>query len=301
MTHDHASRILDVGDIRLQVFEAGPMDGEPVILLHGFPEFWWGWQKQIPALADAGFRVIALDCRGYGGSDAPSDVEAYKLDRLVDDVMACAAALGFARFNLVGHDWGGIIAFAAAARHPISVTRLVVLNAPHLDVMKPFLRSKPSQLLRSAYVGFFQLPGLPEALLSARDFKLLSQALTRTSRPGTFGEQDLERYRTEWARPGRLHAMLNYYRALVRKPAPPLGRIVPPTMILWGCKDQALDAGLARESLLQCTNGRMHSHRGATHWIQHEEPAWVNDHLIRFLSEDQELERPAPGLADETI
>jgi pimeloyl-ACP methyl ester carboxylesterase len=300
MESSQTSRIVDLETISLHIVEEGPADGEPVLLLHGFPEFWWAWRKQSSDLAEAGFRVVMVDMRGYGQSGAPADVSDYRIGNLVDDVVRLASHLGWQRFNIVGHDWGGIVAWAVTSFHPMRVKRLVVLNAPHLNVMADVLRKMPSQMIRSAYIAFFQLPSLPEALLSAARFKLLADALTKTSRPGTFTDLEIDRYRQQWQAEGRLNAMLNYYRALIRGARPVLGRIVPPVLILWGCKDKALDFRLAKESLVQCANGRMCVHRSATHWVHLEEPEWTNGHIIRFLEEDHELDRPEPGLFEET-
>jgi epoxide hydrolase 4 len=300
MSYAETSRFIDIDGLTLHLREAGPASGEPVILLHGFPEHSGSWRKQTPALAEAGFRVIAVDMRGYGPSSSPAAVEAYHLDRLAADVVDLADALGLQRFNLVGHDWGGIVAWAVAAQHAMRITRLIILNAPHPDVMPVIMRQKPLQLLRSSYVGFFQLPWLPEALLTAGDFRLLKRALTSTARPGTFSQSDLSAYAAEWGREGRLRGMINYYRALVRLPRAPLGRIVQPTLILWGCQDQALDVALSKASLMQCSNGRMDSHRRATHWIHLEEPDWINERMLRYLAEERELDRPEPGLSSET-
>ena len=151
---------------RIHVTAAGPGTGEPIVLLHGFPDMSWGWRKQMAPLADAGFRVLAPDLRGYGRSDCPSGIGAYALDKLVADVMAVG---GGAPFHLAGHDWGGIVAWAVAARHPANVKALTILNAPHLDAVAGVLRHHPRQIVRSAYVGFFQMTGFAEALLRARD------------------------------------------------------------------------------------------------------------------------------------
>ncbi|MBY3136958.1 alpha/beta hydrolase [Rhizobium laguerreae] len=257
-----------------------------MLLLHGFPEFWWAWRKQANVLAAAGFRVLMLDLRGYGRSDAPPSVSSYRLPLLVEDIAAFASELGWKQFSLVGHDWGGIIAWAVAAWHPDMIKRLVVLNAPHLDVMPKVLRKTPLQVVCSAYVGFFRLPFLPEFFLSLGDFRMLRFALISTSRRGTFGSDAIERYASEWKRPGRLSAMLNYYRALTREKRVALGRIVPPVLILWGRRDHALSFPLASESLLQCVDGRILTQRHATHWIHIEEPEWVNENIVRFLSFD---------------
>lgn len=289
-------RMVELQGASFHVAEAGPPTGEPVILLHGFPEFWWGWRKQIPVLAEAGFRLIVPDLKGYGHSSAPRQIEPYRLEQLATEIVELAQACGFNRFNLIGHDWGGIIAWAVGGYHALLVKRLMVLNAPNPDVLSSFLRKKPSQLLRSAYIGLFQLPYFPEALLAASDYALLRRAMTSSARPGTFGEEDMQAYRQAWAGQERLSAMLNYYRALVRQPRTPLGRIVPPTLLLWGLQDAALDPQLAEESLLQCANGRLDSHPDATHWVHHEEAEWVNSRLVSFLSEDHEIDCVDSGI-----
>jgi epoxide hydrolase 4 len=300
MPHEQTERFVEINGIELHVIEAGRSDGEPILLLHGFPEFWWAWRNQISVLAEAGFHVIVPDLRGYGQSSAPPGWENYTVDKLVSDVVELAAALQVGRFNLVGHDWGGIIAWALAARHPVLVHRLVILNAPHLDVVQSVLKERPTQILKSSYIGFFQLPMLPERVLAARSFKVLRMALSHRAKPGTFTPIEINAYQTEWQRPGRLGAMINYYRALARRRPALLGRIVPPTLIIWGCKDTALDYKLAESSLLQCANGRMLTHRNASHWLHLEEPDWVNDNLVQYLLDDHELDRPDPGTFEAT-
>ncbi|MFL4972307.1 MAG: alpha/beta fold hydrolase [Microvirga sp.] len=139
-----------VGALDLHVVEAGPPEGRPAILLHGFPEFWYGWRHQLGALAAAGLRVVAPDQRGYNLSDKPKGLESYTLDCLAGDVVALADALGCDRVSLVGHDWGGLVAWWTAARHGERVERLAILNAPHPQAFGPYLRRHPTQLLRSA-------------------------------------------------------------------------------------------------------------------------------------------------------
>ncbi|MDP4002603.1 alpha/beta fold hydrolase [Methylobacterium sp. NEAU K] len=277
-------RRVDLPDVSLHVGEAGPDAGPPTILLHGFPEFWYGWRHQIGPLAEAGLRLVIPDQRGYGLSDRPRGVSAYHLDRLAGDVLALADACGFARVRLVGHDWGGLVAWWIASHHPERVARLAILNAPHPGVVGSYMRRHPGQWLRSSYVGLFQLPVLPERLLTADRCRALRRALAGTSRPGAFSASDLDRYVEAWLRPGAMTAMLNWYRALAQLPrtAPPRVRV--PTRILWGRKDTALQAGLAEASLELCDAGQIWWHDRATHWLAHEEPAAVNAELRRFLS-----------------
>ncbi|WP_232631293.1 alpha/beta fold hydrolase [Methylobacterium sp. Leaf118] len=280
VTHRH----LSLGALRLHVAEAGPADGPATILLHGFPEFWFGWRHQIGPLAAEGFRLIVPDQRGYGLSDRPRGIEAYHLDHLAADVVALADACGVDRFRLVGHDWGGLVAFWTASRFPERVDRLAVLNAFHPAVFGDYLRRHPGQVLRSAYAGIFQLPLLPERLLLARDGSGLRAMMRRSARPGTFSDADLDRYAREWRRPGAVTAMLDWYRALARLPRdanPP--RVTAPTLILWGRRDPALQPGLAEASLALCDRGRVAWFPDSTHWVQHEAPEAVNASLTAFL------------------
>lgn len=273
---------VDLSGLRLHVAQAGPADGVPVILLHGFPEFWFGWRVQIGPLAARGFRLIVPDQRGYNLSDRPEGIPAYHLDRLAGDVIALADALGLARFRLVGHDWGGLVAWWAASFFPDRIERLAILNAPHPGIAGTYMRRHPGQWLRSWYVAFFQMPRLPEARLTADGARALRQALAETSRKGTFGEADLDRYAEAWLRPGAMTAMLNWYRAL-RLPRRRPPRVAMPTLILWGRRDHALQPGLAEASLALCDDGRIRWFAQATHWVQHEEAEAVNAALAGFL------------------
>ncbi|MGX7705709.1 alpha/beta fold hydrolase [Methylobacterium sp. Gmos1] len=286
---DPTTRRIPVRGLTLNIAESGPADGPLTILLHGFPETWWSWRHQIGPLAAAGMRVVAPDQRGYGLSSRPDGISAYHLDRLAEDVIGLADALGpdsgqGARFRLVGHDWGGLVAWWVASRYPERLERVAILNAPHPDVFGAYARRHPSQVLRSFYVGLFQIPGLPEALLRAGDCAALRRALTNSSRPGAFSPHDLDLYAAAWRRPGAITAMLNWYRALRLPREPARGPIRLPVLVLWGERDTALERGLAAESLRLCTQGAARYFPAATHWLQHEEPQAVNDALIGFLT-----------------
>ncbi|MGE7415414.1 alpha/beta fold hydrolase [Methylobacterium tarhaniae] len=285
-----ATRRIPVRGLTLNIAEAGPADGPLTVLLHGFPEIWSGWRHQIGPLAAAGLRVVAPDQRGYGLSSRPEGIKAYHLDRLAGDVIGLADALGHERIRLVGHDWGGLVAWWVASHHPDRLERVAILNAPHPDVFGAYARRHPSQALRSFYVGLFQLPGLPEALLRAGDCAALRRALTSSSRTGAFSPDDLDLYAAAWRRPGAITAMLNWYRALrlPRQPAP--APILPPVLVLWGERDTALERGLAAESLRLCAQGAVRYFPDATHWLQHEEPEAVNAALIGFLTASAEAQ-----------
>ncbi|HUC54683.1 MAG TPA: alpha/beta hydrolase [Candidatus Cybelea sp.] len=272
------------GAVHLHVVAAGPRDGPVVVLLHGFPEFWYGWRRQIEPLAAAGFHVVVPDQRGYNLSSKPSAVAAYALTELVSDVMAIADQLGQEKIFLAGHDWGAAAAWSAALLHPQRIARLVVLNVPHPSVMRKFLSTHPRQLLRSWYMFLFQLPWLPEALFSACNFSIGARALLRSSRPGTFSAEDLARYCAAWSQPGAITSMINWYRALLRVAVKFPDKIVRvPTRILWGERDAFLLAEMAHESLRYCTSAELFTFANATHWLQHEEPARVSELLIDFF------------------
>ena len=220
----------------------GRATGAPVILLHGFPEPWFCWRHQIGPLAQAGCRVLAPDQRGYNTSDKPEGVASYALDVLSADVLGLIDAAGWSSASLVGHDWGGIVAWWTALRHPERVDKLAILNAPHPVAFQRHIRSHASQLLRSWYVFYFQLPGLPEAGFRRRNWRSLCRALETTSRPGTFPEAELDRYRQAWSEPGAIRSMIHWYRAAIRhRSAPPVDpRIHVPTLLIWGPDDHFL-------------------------------------------------------------
>jgi len=270
--------------LRLHVVQCGPPAGELVVLLHGFPEFWYGWQHQIQVLAQAGYRVWVPDQRGYNLSDKPARVADYALPTLAADIIGLLDAAGAAQARVVGHDWGGIVAWYLAAHYPARVLQTAILNVPHPAVVPRQLWRLPSQLLRSWYIFFFQLPGLPEWFMRRRACQAGVRTLVGTSRRGTFAPADLDRYRAAWTQPGALTGMLNWYRALLRRPA--LGRwprIRGPLLLLWGRRDAFLDARLAEPSVRECEQGSVEFFDKATHWLQHEEAAAVNARLLVFF------------------
>lgn len=277
------SRQVRANGVELHVVEAGSGNGRPLILLHGFPEFWWAWRKQIQPLADAGFRVIVPDLRGYNLSEAPQGLASYDLDVLAADVVALAEALHVPRFNLVGHDWGGVIAWWVAARHAGHVEKLVILDAPHPDVWGAQALKHPTQALRSSYAMFFQLPWLPEAVFGSFDYAGLRTMMEGSAAPGAFEPGALDRYMQAWQRPGRFSAMLNYYRALRNRRSGGPARIAVPTRILWGGKDSFLEPHVARASLGQCEQGDLEILEDATHWLHLEQPERVTVRILDHL------------------
>lgn len=269
--------------VELEATVGGPEDGPLVILLHGFPDAWRTWDRQVEPLIGAGYRVVLPSMRGYGGSGRPVGVAAYGLAMLAADVAALADGLGREAFTIVGHDWGGVVAWETAIRYPQRVERLVVMDAPHPDILRSVARSHPGQLLRSSYALFFQLPRLPEALLSVHDFRLLRRSMSGSSAPGTFSEEELDRYAAEWARPGALTAMLTYYRALRTKPRRDAVRVTRPTLVVWGGRDRFLSRPVYDASLDTCEAGQGLWVEGASHWVHRERPEAVNAALLRFL------------------
>ena len=280
------SEYVRVDDCRLHVRSAGPADGPPVVLLHGFPEFWYGWHRQMDALAEAGHRVLVPDGRGYNLSGKPDGRSAYRVDRLAADVAGLLDATGHGSAAVVGHDWGAMVAWVLAQEHPERVDRLGILNVPHPAAFGETLRSEFEQVFRSWYAGFFQVPRLPELAMGARDYRLLERALTDSARPGTFSAEDLRRYRTAWGREGALTGMLNWYRAnglgsgLFDRDA----RVTPETLVLWGTDDVALVESNAERSLAYCEDGSLERFEGVSHWLQHERPEAVSERLVSFLA-----------------
>ena len=280
-----AHRYADLGDVRLHYVEAG--EGPLVLLLHGFPQFWYQWRHQVPALVEAGFRVVAPDMRGYNLSDKPPGVRAYRVELLARDVERLILACGERTADVVGHDWGAIAAWIAAMRHPERVEKLAILNVPHPARFLDGLLS-PMQLLRSSYVFFFQIPRLPEEVIRAGDFALLRSVFRSDPvQPEALTAEDIERYIKAIAQPGVLTASLNYYRALLRNPREMralLQRVEAPVLVIWGEKDRFLSRRLAEPPRLWVPNLiRVKRLPDASHWVAEDRPLEVNTLLLDFL------------------
>jgi epoxide hydrolase 4 len=280
-----AHRYAEIGDVRLHYVEAG--EGPLVLLLHGFPQFWYQWRHQIPALVEAGFRVVAPDMRGYNLSDKLPGVRAYRVELLARDVERLILACGERTATVVGHDWGAVVAWIAAMRHPERVQRLAILNVPHPARFLEGLLS-PMQLLRSSYIFFFQIPRLPEKVIRAGDFALLRSVLGRDPvQSEAFAAEDIERYVEAMAQPGALTATLNYYRALLRKPGETralLQRVEAPVLVIWGERDRFLSRRLAEPPHLWVPNlVRVKRLPDASHWVAEDRPLEVNTLLLDFL------------------
>lgn len=272
--------------VRLRVARAGPSNGPLVILLHGFPEGWYGWRHQIAPLAEAGFLVMAPDQRGYGSSEKPKGVSSYALDTLAEDVIGLIDASGRSRAMVIGHDWGGVVAWRAIERFPSRFEKAVIINAPHPAAMIREVRGNLDQFLKSWYTLAFQLPKLPEILLKRSAFRRLERAMIASSLPGTFTNADLETYKKAWSQENALTSMLHWYRAAFRSMghAPSEALVEVPTQLIWGANDRFLGPGVARLSYALCIDARLDWVENATHWVQHEQSGRVNRSILQFLT-----------------
>ncbi len=271
--------------VNLHVVQAGPEDGPLVILLHGFPEFWYGWKKQMDYLAGQGFRVWAPDQRGYNLSDRPKSISAYTLDDLAADIVGLVDAAGQEKVFLAGHDWGGAVAWWVAIHYPDRLKKLAILNLPHPLVFAQFMPGNLTQLRKSWYMFLFQLPALPEAMMTRSNYQTSVRMLQNSGQPGSFSDDDLKQYMEAWSQPGALTGMLNWYRALFqRRPKFPADvRVHVPTLLIWGKQDIALGHEMAQPSIDLCDEGRLVLFEDATHWVQHDKVAEVSQLLAEFF------------------
>lgn len=276
-----------VNGIKIHVTEAGPQDGRPIVFLHGFPDFWYGWKNQIGYFAALGFRVIVPDQRGYNLSDKPRGLKAYRTKHLMEDICDLVITMDLENVYLVGHDWGGIVAWMLGIYHPQQFRKIIILNAPHPGSLRKGISL--SQVFQSWYIYFFQIPGIPEWLCRRNNFRFLSRSMVKSSLPGTFHAEDLERYRQAWK--GSLTSMINWYRAMrlssefrqnVKQPR----MIELPVLLIWGKMDVTLNFRLAKASISFCRNGQLISFPDATHWLQHEKSAEINRAILEFVNKD---------------
>ena len=271
-------------DVRLHVVEAGPEAGPPIVLLHGFPEFWWGWRRQIPALARAGRRVVIPDLRGFNLSDKPRGIAAYRLSVLVRDLVALLDDLGVERARVAAHDWGGTLLWQALADRPERFERALIVNAPPLPVLKRALRSSREQRRAGRYLFYFQLPLLPERKIRAGGFRPLRSIFKRSSPPGTFTPAELEVYAAAAARPGAIRAMLHWYRAALWLAPAWRVPITTPLRLVWGTGDVALPEALIAPTLACCADAGLVRLEAAGHWATHTAAAEVSRELLDFLA-----------------
>lgn len=269
-------------DVRLHYVEAG--DGPLVVLLHGFPEFWYSWRHQLRALSDAGYRVVAPDMRGYNRSEKPSGTEAYTRPHLTGDVSELIDAFEADEAVVVGHDWGGVVSWLFAMDHPEQLSKLVILNCPHPVAMAEGMKQW-RQMLRAFHMILFQLPLVPEALLRFGDYALVRRILRDDPvRAGAFDEEEIDRYVDALSRPGALRGSLNYYRAASRHGLiKPLEKIDREVLVIWGERDTYLGPTLADPPENLVSNCRLERLPNASHWVQTDRPERVNELLVDFL------------------
>lgn len=258
-------------------------DGPLVLFLHGFPDFWYSWRFQMPALARAGYRTWAPDLRGYNLSEKPQGIHAYHPDVLMLDIEELLNIAGVERTVLVAHDWGGILAWWFAMDYPERVSKLVVLNAPHPEQYAK-IALLPRQWLRSWYVAFFQIPRLPEFLF-ARQARRIAEGIRQTAvHPEVYSDSDIDAYARAIAQPGAMRAAVNYYRALVRWGLWRRSKSVEtPTLMIWGEKDLAIEKELARGTGQYVPDFRIHFVPDSGHWVHHEAHDRVNQWLLEFI------------------
>lgn len=279
---------VETNGIRMHYVTQG--EGPLLLLLHGFPEYWYSWRYQIPVLAEF-FRVAAPDLRGYNETAKPKEIESYHLSELMADITGFIHALGEKRAVLVGHDWGGVLAWSLAMEYPEAVTRLIVLNAPHPAIFQRHLLKNPKQTARSWYMFLFQLPAVPEKLLSFRN-----HAFIRRQWASRLEKEAIERYIGAIAKPRALTSGINYYRANASKKflLGALGRqkdlfppVTAPTLLIWGeddpylCREltEGVQAAYVQAPYELC----LIPHCG--HWVQQEKPEQVNRAMLEFLKQ----------------
>ncbi len=283
ITFDYA----DTGKVKLHYAIAG--SGEKlVVLLHGFPEFWYSWRHQMVALCDE-YTVVAPDMRGYNLSDKPPNKADYVIDELVGDIVGLIKHFGREKAAVIGHDWGASVAWALAMKHPEVLWKLGALQVPPIPIWERNQTMK--QFLASWYMFFFQLPGLPERVFRQRDFEALEKSLRgSTTEPNVFNDEEIAEYKKAWSQPGTITAMLNYYRANIIKRLFGKGglpkKIDVPTLFIYGEKDKAVlpqtVAGVG-----DVVSGPFTEHRIANsgHWVQQEARDEVTTVLRKFLAE----------------
>ncbi|MCC6648842.1 MAG: alpha/beta hydrolase [Polyangiaceae bacterium] len=270
---------VDVGEVTLSVTVEGA--GPPVVLLHGFPQFGYAMRHVAAGLVAAGYTAIVPDLRGYHRSDKPEDEDAYAIDHLVADVAGLLDALGHDRAVVLGHDWGGMIAYSFAHRQPARTAKLVVLNAAHPELYRQGL-STPSQLWRSWYVFFFQLPELPEALITERGY---FERVMASDAPHAFPPDVVDAYVEAMRLPGSAKAAVDYYRAASKHGLRAPGTIDVETLVIWGDEDDALGRALLVGLERYVPRVRVHHLAGASHWVAEDRPAEVVAALVDFLGE----------------
>ncbi|MCP4543405.1 MAG: alpha/beta hydrolase [Chloroflexi bacterium] len=282
------SHFVLVNGIKLHAVVAGPENGPLVVLLHGFPECWYSWRRQIVALVGAGYRVVVPDQRGYNLSEKPTSIQSYRIDQLTSDIRELVLAFGHERAIIVSHDWGGAVAWRLAMDYPDLVKKLVVMNAPHPVAFAREIGSGWSQRLKSWYMIFFQLPGLPEALLSLLPIASARFFFRRMAvRSDAFSNADLKVMATAMAQPGAMQTMLHWYRAAFRHPPSRRTQVIEtPTLLIWAEDDVALGKSLTYGLEKWVPNLSVHYISNCGHWVQNEAPDEVNARLLDYVNQN---------------
>jgi pimeloyl-ACP methyl ester carboxylesterase len=282
MKHEFAR----LGSVTLHYVEAG--SGHLVIFLHGFPEFWYAWRRQLDAVGKT-HHAVAVDMRGYNLSSKPKGTRAYEATVVANDIIALADHLGAEKFTVVGHDWGGVIAWRLASLYPDRLDHLVIINAPHLAVMRRELLHNPKQQIASSYVLFLRMPG-SHRILSASNFRMLRPILDRGVAHGYFDESDVAAYIAAWSEPDAMRGSVAYYKAvdlistLRKRPATDERAITVPTLVIWGERDRYLLRGNLDGLEAYVKNLTVRRVPDASHWIVHEKPDLINKLLLDYLS-----------------
>jgi epoxide hydrolase 4 len=259
-------------------------EGDLMLFLHGFPECWYSWRHQIPEFAKD-HKVVAIDLRGYNDSDKPTNPNAYKMSELVADVKGVIESLGYQRCTLVGHDWGGAIAWNFAYEYPEFLDRLIILNLPHPAKFSQGLLT-PQQLLKSSYIFLFQIPFLPEFLIQLNDYQALETAFKGMAiKKDSFSEEDINFYKDAFAKRGVLTASINYYRNAFKSGIidKSWGVLEVPTLMIWGEKDTALGKELTYGTEQYVRNFQIRYIPNCSHWVQQEQPDLVNKYIREFI------------------
>lgn len=277
-------RTCEVGDVTIHYVEAG--SGPLVVLLHGFPEFWYSWRNQIPSLAAAGFHVVAVDLRGYNDSSKPRAIDAYRLPELAKDIAGVITQIGEGPCVLAGHDWGGAVAWLTAMLYPELVSRLIILNSPHPVAYLREMRRSPRQKWRAKYQLLFHPPWLAEFVMRRFRYALLRRSLARL---GSFTSEEIERFVEAWGKPGALTGMANYYRAMRHRKGMRglMRRIDIPTLMIWGDLDPFFTRETLRDFGEYVPDLRIEHISYVGHFVQTDAPGRVSELMIGFLKAEE--------------
>ena len=281
---------INLHGFRFNALVAGAADGDLVLFLHGFPEFGDAWRDVMQPIAEAGFRAVAVDQRGYSRGARPTDVSDYGIEHLLSDVRGFGDALGRRRFHLVGHDWGAFLAWAFAAKHSDRVQSLSTLSTPHPDAFLNAVETDEDQKQRSRYISFFKMPdGAAESFFQADNYQHL-----RTVYQGKLSESAISQNIQRLAEPGALTAALNWYRAL--NPKIRIGKIAVPTLYIWSTKDLALGESAARATAEYVVGPYCFEKlEGATHWLLQEAHDRVSALVLKHISANRsQIHRSGP-------